>query len=170
MENDNIKNNNDNDDDDDDAIDDETVISSKTTITINENNCDNNKSPVEKESCQFLKCIPKEKILMCDKNDPNGVNDLDADNDDDESHYYNNIITTEEGKINLNGAIINDINDDCSDNACACDNNFEPCYVNQIFAKLNDDCEWIIRWDIYERHEKDFIALCYHGKSLIYLL
>lgn len=118
----------------------EEVISS-----TNENNCDNNKSPVEKESCQFLKCIPKEKNLTCDNNE-----------DNDENYY--NIIT----ETNLNGSI-NDLNDDCSDNACACDH-FEQCYDNQIFAKLNEDGEWIISWNICEHHEEDFIALCYHGE------
>ncbi|KAK9890663.1 hypothetical protein WA026_012020 [Henosepilachna vigintioctopunctata] len=35
--------------------------------------------------------------------------------------------------------------------------------VNRIFAKINDDGNWLLRWDVQNQKEDDFIALCYQG-------
>lgn len=128
-----------------------------TVILNDEINCDNNTitSPIEKESCQFLKCILKDnnKSSSCDYSVINRES----------SSSVNNVefVLNGSSSSNDNNDIINF--NDCLDNACACDH-FERVYVNQIYAKLNEDDEWIITWDVDERNEKDFIALCYHGE------
>lgn len=118
-----------------DVVEEETIQ--------NENNCDNNISPLEKKSCQFLKCIPKEKT-SCD-------NEINYDN------IINSSTTINTNEINF---------DDCSDNACARDN-IVRVGVDQIFAKINEADDWTIKWNIDDRHEQDFIALCYVGKFII---
>lgn len=34
----------------------------------------------------------------------------------------------------------------------------------RIFAKQNEDGNWLLRWDVERRSCEDFIVLCYEGK------
>lgn len=36
--------------------------------------------------------------------------------------------------------------------------------TNRIFAKQNEDGNWLLRWNVEKQSEKDFLALCYKGK------
>lgn len=119
--------------------------------TESDNNCDKNTSPIANKSCQFLKCIRKDR--PCDSDEINGDNG--ADNEPE-----NAISAGEINEITLA---------DCLDNACACDN-FVSVDADQIFAKANEDGDWTISWSIDDRHEQDFIALCYVGETLFIII
>lgn len=116
---------------------------------INRNDSDKNASStpedIENNSCQFLKCNPKEK----------------------------NEIYLEPSSDNLNSENINkhDVlkrtpcnDDNASSQIPQVQNNDEEDRRNKIFAKQNENGNWLLRWNVEKQSEGDFIALCYEGK------
>lgn len=117
---------------------------------INRNDSDNNTTStsenVEDNSCQFLKCNPKEKNeiylepLSDNINNSENVNKHDV----------------------LKRTPCND--DNASSHIPHVQNNDEDQNKNKIFAKQNEIGNWLLRWNVEKQSEGDFIALCYEGK------
>ncbi|XP_056635236.1 E3 ubiquitin-protein ligase HECW2-like isoform X2 [Diorhabda sublineata] len=50
---------------------------------------------------------------------------------------------------------------------CVDENIQEIQLANNIFVKQNEEGNWLLRWDIQRRSEKDFIALCYEDSNSV---
>ncbi|KAG5882719.1 hypothetical protein JTB14_020563 [Gonioctena quinquepunctata] len=112
-----------------------------------ENNCDINPglSPedVDEDSCQFLKCTPKE-------NPP--------------PSYHDPLITSED--IPKHVSLRRNPNNIDPHTTHIHSNGDQDCCGNKIFAKQNEDGTWLLRWDVEKQSEEDFLALCYEGEFL----
>lgn len=118
---------------------------------IQETNCDNIASPgAHRSSCQFLRCVPKEKPIYLEM-----PNDVCADVDDVNSHKE------------LKRTTINDAACSSQDNYHESSQELCPCSydISTISAEQDQDGTWIVEWNTSNPKDEDFIALCETGKS-----
>lgn len=152
-------------------------------IEDNENKCDNNASPSVEDSCQFLKCNSKETESSHEPSISSAtlINNAGCD--------LVNKHSTLKRTTNNASAIFSDKTDNCEgEEGVTCSsqidteianniiytNNNNKCDGNsgKLFAEQGDDGTWMLKWQIEEQQENDFIALCWFGKfiPLLYYL
>lgn len=132
------------------------------------NDCDNNASPSEEDSCQFLKCKFKETESPIDTSTStntiaNSVNNVNKHailkrttnktpgekNENSEDALYSSQDNVASNNVYENG-----------DNANA-NNKYDA--DDKLIVEQAEDGIWILRWKIKEQRDDDFIALCWAG-------
>lgn len=125
----------------------------------NNNDCDNNASPIGEISCQFFKCEPKQTV---DSND---------DEEEDKSVNKHNLLKRTTNEV--------DVVDKCEASNSSSQIDLVPTYfwdecvhdnsncANCLFAKQTEDGTWMLRWKIENEQEGDFIALGWLGKFIL---
>lgn len=115
--------------------------------------CDNNAAASPIESCQFLKCIPKEKV---DSNSISG-----------DSPNKHAVLKRANGNNGAYG-IGNFNNSSGSEDYCGfVELSANGVKENELFAYQNDDGDWILNWNVEQTHNEDFVEMCFYGEMLM---